>query len=163
MTTLHDFHAETLGGEDRALADYAGKALLIVNVASKCGLTPHYTGLQKLWEEMRDDGVVVLGFPCNQFGKQEPGTAEEIEQFCTVNYGVTFPMFAKVEVNGEGRHPVWAHLTTQATEPDGPGDVAWNFAKFVVDPQGRVVARFSPKTAPDDDALLAALRAALGR
>jgi len=162
MTTAHDFTLETIDGEDRSLGDYAGKALLVVNVASECGLTPQYEGLQKLYEQYQPKGLEVLGLPCNQFGGQEPGTEAQIKDFCTSKYGVRFPMFAKIEVNGEGRHPLYEWLTSQDTAPDGSGDIAWNFAKFVLDGQGRVVARFSPKTEPGAPEVAQALEKALG-
>jgi glutathione peroxidase len=134
----------------------------MVNVASKCGLTPQYTGLQQLYERYRERGLEVLGFPCNQFAGQEPGTDAEVKSFCTTRYGVGFPLFSKLDVNGAGRSPVYAWLTSQATEPDGPGDVKWNFAKFLVDGEGRAVARFAPPTAPDAPELVAAIEKALG-
>jgi glutathione peroxidase len=130
-------------------------------VASKCGLTPHYAGLEALYQSHRERGLEVLGFPCNQFGGQEPGSAEEIRSFCTTRYGVSFPLFEKLEVNGPNRHPVYAFLTGQQTQPDGPGDIAWNFAKFVVGRDGRVRARFGPATEPDAPELLAAIEKAL--
>ncbi len=159
--SVHELSARSLDGEDRALSDFAGRVLLIVNVASECGLTPHYAGLQALYAARRADGLEVLGFPCNQFGAQEPGSADEIKSFCETRYGVDFPMFEKIEVNGAGRHPLFAWLCTQDVGPDGAGDVSWNFAKFVVGRDGRLVARFSPETRPDAPALLAAIDAAL--
>jgi glutathione peroxidase len=161
MTNVHDFTLNTLDGGARSLGDFKGQALLLVNVASECGLTPQYAGLQALHAELEGQGFSVLGFPCNQFGAQEPGTAAQIQTFCTKNYGVTFPLFAKLEVNGPGRAPLYAHLTQQATQPDGPGDIGWNFAKFLVGRDGRVLARFSPRTPPDHPALRAAIQAAL--
>jgi glutathione peroxidase len=161
MTNVHDFSAATIDGAAKPLKDYAGKTLLIVNVASQCGLTPQYAGLQKLYEHYRGRGLEVLGFPCNQFGSQEPGTEAQIKTFCESRFGVTFPMFAKLEVNGAGRHPLYAHLTTQATQPDGPGDIQWNFAKFLIDKQGSVVARFPPTTAPDAPELTSAIERTL--
>lgn len=162
MTTAHDFSHKTIDGDERSLADYAGKALLVVNVASKCGLTPQYTGLEELYREMKNRGLVVLGFPCNQFAAQEPGSEAEIKEFCATKYDVSFPLFAKLEVNGAGRHPLYAWLTTEATRPDGPGDIRWNFAKFVLDRQGHIVARFGPTTAPASEDVLAAIERALG-
>jgi glutathione peroxidase len=135
--------------------------VLVVNVASQCGLTPHYRGLQELYENYRDRGLVVLGFPCNQFGAQEPGSEAEIKTFCETRYGVTFPLFAKIEVNGPGRHPLYAFLTEQPTQPDGPGDIQWNFAKFLVDRSGNVAARFAPATKPVSDEIVSAIEAAL--
>lgn len=162
MTTIHDFTARTLEGEERALSDYAGKVALIVNVASRCGLTPHYEGLEKLYRSLGERGLVVLGFPCNQFGAQEPGTAEEIRAFCSTRYEVSFPLFAKIDVNGPARAPLYAWLTAEATSPDGPGDVAWNFAKFVVGRDGKILARFAPTTPPTSEELVAAVESALG-
>jgi len=157
MASLHDFTVATIDGQKRSLGDYAGKVALVVNVASQCGLTPQYGGLEELYRAYRDRGLVVLGFPCNQFGGQEPGTEAEIKTFCETRFGVTFPMFAKLEVNGPGRHPLYAFLTAQATRPDGPGDIVWNFAKFLVDKKGNVVARFSPSSAPVSEEVLGVL------
>jgi len=159
--TIHDFELKTIEGKAQKLADYRGKVLLVVNVASKCGLTPHYKGLEALYEEKKDRGFAVLGFPCNQFGGQEPGSDAEVATFCRTSYGVTFPMFSKIEVNGAGRAPLYAWLTAAKSQPDGPGDIAWNFAKFVVGKDGQVKARFNPRVAPDDPALRAAIDAAL--
>jgi glutathione peroxidase len=162
MTTLFDFKQKTLDGKDKNLADFKGKAVLVVNVASKCGLTPQYAGLQKLHEKYAARGFEVLGFPCNQFAGQEPGSAAEIADFCERNYGVTFPMFAKIDVNGANRAPLYQWLTSQPTQPDGAGDVMWNFGKFLLDKQGKVVARFNPRVAPDAPELTAAIEKALG-
>lgn len=162
MTNAHDFTLKTIDGVDRPLKEYAGKTLLIVNVASRCGLTPQYSGLEELYRDLKDDGLVVLGVPCNQFGGQEPGTPEEIKDFCSTKYDVTFPLFAKVDVNGKDRHPLYAWLTELDTKPDGKGDVLWNFAKFLIDGKGNVVARFSPKTAPTAEPLVEAVEQALG-
>jgi glutathione peroxidase len=148
MSSLHEFRATTIRGDDCDLAGFAGKVCLVVNVASECGLTPQYDGLQRLYEEYRGQGFEVLAFPCNQFGGQEPGSEGEIADFCETNFGVKFPLFAKVEVNGAGRHPLYAWLTSGSVGPDQAGDVAWNFAKFLVDGEGRLVARFSPPTEP---------------
>lgn len=155
--TIYDFTAKTIDGTERSLREYAGKLLLVVNVASQCGLTPHYAGLQELYETFRERGLVVLGFPCNQFGSQEPGTEGEIKTFCETRYGVTFPLFAKINVNGPTRHPLYAFLTEQPTQPDGPGDIQWNFAKFLVDRTGQVVARFAPPTKPVSDEIVGAI------
>jgi glutathione peroxidase len=149
MTTVHDFSAKTLQGREQSLAAYKGKALLIVNVASKCGFTPQYEGLQKLYEENKDKGFEVLGFPCNQFGAQEPGDAAEIEKFCSLNYGVTFPMFAKVDVNGDGAHPLYKFLKKEKKGLAGSEAIKWNFTKFLVGRQGEVVARFGPQDTPE--------------
>ncbi len=162
MPILHEFSATAIDGEERSLRDYAGKVALVVNVASQCGLTPHYGGLEELYRAFKDRGLVVLGFPCNQFGHQEPGTEQEIRTFCETRYGVTFPMFAKIDVNGPRRHPLYAFLTDAATAPDGPGDIQWNFAKFLVDRSGNVAARFSPATAPVSDEIVGAIETLLG-
>ncbi|HEY8518302.1 MAG TPA: glutathione peroxidase [Candidatus Binatia bacterium] len=146
--TLHDFTMKTIDGEQRSLADFRGKALLVVNVASKCGLTPQYEDLQKLHERYASRGFAVLGFPCNQFAGQEPGTDAEVKQFCSLEYGVTFPMFSKIDVNGDARAPLYAWLTEQEVGPEAAGDIKWNFTKFVVDKQGNVVARFDPTSKP---------------
>jgi len=161
MATVHDFSAKTIDGADKTLKDYTGKVLLVVNVASQCGLTPQYGGLQSLYEQYRGRGLEVLAFPCNQFGAQEPGTEGQIKTFCETRFGVSFPMFGKLEVNGAGRHPLYAFLTAQATQPDGAGDIQWNFAKFLVDKKGAVVARFSPAVAPSDPELVQAIEGAL--
>lgn len=162
MPNLYDFEARTISGEPCSLRDYAGKVALVVNVASKCGLTPQYAGLEKLYEEKRERGLEVLGFPCNQFAGQEPGTDAEVQEFCTLTYGVAFPLFSKIEVNGPKRHPLYAWLTGVDAAPEGAGDIKWNFGKFVIGRDGAVVARFAPQTAPDDPALVAALEKALG-
>jgi glutathione peroxidase len=161
MATLHDFKVTTIDGREQSLADYAGKVALVVNVASQCGLTPHYAGLQELYESFKDQGLVVLGFPCNQFGSQEPGTESDIKKFCESRFGVTFPMFAKIEVNGANRHPLYAFLTSQPTKPDAAGDIQWNFAKFLVDRGGNVIARFAPPTKPVSEEIVAAIEQVL--
>jgi glutathione peroxidase len=150
-----------LDGSPDSLADFDGQALLVVNVASKCGFTPQYAGLEALYERYRDRGLTVLGFPSNQFGSQEPGSAEEIAEFCSATYGVTFPMFAKTDVNGPDRHPLFERLTETADAEGEAGDVAWNFEKFLVSPAGEVVARFRSSVAPDDPALLEAVESVL--
>jgi glutathione peroxidase len=161
MANVHDFKAKTIEGKDKKLADYEGKALLVVNVASKCGLTPQYKELEEIYRRYRDRGLEVLGFPCNQFAGQEPGTEEEIQNFCSTRYDVSFPLFSKIEVNGEGRHPLYAFLTAQPTTPDGAGDVQWNFAKFLVGKSGEVIARFSPTATPTSQEVVSAIEAAL--
>ena len=161
MSTLHDFSAKTIRGDAIELANFAGKVCLVVNVASQCGLTPQYDGLQRLYDEYQGRGLEILGFPCNQFGAQEPGTEAEIATFCETSYGVGFPMFSKVDVNGEGADPLYRWLTAEETKPDGAGDVAWNFAKFLVDREGRVVARFAPPTEPGAAEVKQAIEAAL--
>jgi glutathione peroxidase len=159
--SLYDIPLNTLTGEPTSLDELRGKALLIVNVASKCGLTPQYSGLEKLHERYADRGFTVVGFPCNQFGNQEPGSAEEIGTFCSATYGVTFPMMEKVDVNGADRHPVYQQLTETADANGDAGDVQWNFEKFVVGPTGTVLARFRPTTTPEDEDLVKAIEAAL--
>lgn len=139
---------KTIDGETARLADYKGKVLLVVNVASRCGLTPQYKDLEALYRELKDQGFEVLGFPCNDFGAQEPGTEEQIKGFCSLNYDVSFPLFSKIHVKGSEQAPLYAFLTKETTQPDGPGDIAWNFAKFLIGKQGEVVARFSPMSNP---------------
>ncbi|WP_420769114.1 glutathione peroxidase [Parageobacillus thermoglucosidasius] len=148
--SIYEFTAKTIRGKEQSLADYKGKVLLIVNTASKCGFTSQYKELQELYEQYRERGLVVLGFPCNQFGNQEPGTEEEIERFCQVNYGVTFPIFAKVDVNGEQAHPLFRYLTEKAPGVFGTKAIKWNFTKFLIDRNGNVVARFAPQTKPSE-------------
>jgi glutathione peroxidase len=150
MSTVHDFNARTIDGREASLAEHAGKVLLIVNVASKCGFTPQYAGLEALYRKLGDRGFVVLGFPCDQFGHQEPGSEAEISQFCSLNYGVSFPMFAKVEVNGEATHPLFRHLKSEARGLLGTEAIKWNFTKFLVDPRGKVVTRYAPNDKPED-------------
>ncbi|ADD42238.1 glutathione peroxidase [Stackebrandtia nassauensis] len=159
--SIYDIPLNTLDGKPATLADYSGKALLVVNVASRCGLTPQYDGLEKLHEQLSGKGFAVLGFPCNQFGGQEPGTADEIAEFCSTTYGVTFPMFAKIDVNGPDRHPVYEELTRTPDADGEAGDVQWNFEKFLLGTDGKPVARFRPQTTPDDPQLLAAIEAQL--
>ena len=150
MTSIYDFSAKSLQGKDVSLSDYRGKPILIVNTASKCGFTPQYEGLEKLFQEHQNQGLVVLGFPCNQFGAQEPGSADEIGAFCQANYGVSFPMFAKIDVNGAAEHPLYAYLKGQKAGILGTKRIKWNFTKFVVSRDGKVVGRFSPTTKPAD-------------
>lgn len=149
--SIYDVSINTLDGTPADLHDYEDKAVLVVNVASKCGLTPQYTGLEKIHEQYKDRGFAVLGVPCNQFGAQEPGSADEIQSFCSMSYGVTFPLTEKVEVNGEGRHPLYDQLVGVADAEGHAGDVRWNFEKFVIAPGGEVVARFSPVVDPESD------------
>jgi len=158
--SLYDIPVHTLGGEPSSLAPYRDETILIVNVASKCGLTPQYEGLEKLQETYGALGFSVLGFPCNQFMGQEPGTAEEIQTFCSTTYGVTFPLFEKVDVNGEARHPIYDELVGTADAEGYSGDVRWNFEKFLVSPDGSV-QRFAPQVTPEDPALRIALESAL--
>ncbi|WP_298183125.1 glutathione peroxidase [Saccharomonospora sp.] len=160
---LTDIELRTLSGEPATLAGLGAKALLVVNVASKCGLTPQYEGLERLHRRYADRGFAVVGFPCNQFAGQEPGTAEEIAQFCSTTYGVSFPMFAKIDVNGPNRHPVYAELTRHPDADGEAGDVQWNFEKFLVTGQGSVLARFRPRTEPEANEIATAVEAALAR
>ena len=158
---VHEFEVLTIDGETKSLGEFAGKALLVVNVASKCGFTPQYEGLQQLYKEYREQGLEILGFPCNQFLFQEPSGEDKIKEFCSVNYGVTFPLFSKIKVNGGKRHPLYDELTKQ---PDGEGKagrVRWNFEKFLVSGSGDVVGRFRTKVTPDDPALVSAIEAQL--
>ncbi|MEV4684574.1 glutathione peroxidase [Streptomyces kurssanovii] len=158
--TLYDIPLRTLSGEATSLGDYRDQAVLVVNVASKCGLTPQYAGLERLQKEYGDRGFTVLGVPCNQFGGQEPGSPEEIATFCSATYGVSFPMLEKTEVNGEGRHPLYAELTQVADADGEAGDVQWNFEKFLISPKGEVT-RFRPGTEPESPEVLAAVEAVL--
>ena len=149
MTTVYDFTAKTIDGAEQSLADYRGKALLVVNVASKCGFTPQYSGLEALHRKLGSRGFEVLGFPCDQFGHQEPGDAAEIKSFCSLNYDVTFPLFAKIEVNGAGAHPLYLWLKGEKAGVFGTEAIKWNFTKFLVDRSGRVVKRFAPADSPE--------------
>ena len=158
MTSLYDFTAVDINGEDQSLAAYRGKVVLVVNTASRCGFTPQYAGLEQLYQSLREEGLVVLAFPCNQFGGQEPGSAEEIRQFCLVNYGVSFPVFGKVQVNGPHTDPLWVWL--KASKGGLLGEqIKWNFTKFLVGRDGQVISRHAPTTKPED--LEADIRAAL--
>jgi len=148
MNTIYDFKVKTIKGEETTLEQYKGKVMLIVNVASKCGYTPQYDGLEALYRKYKDQGLVVLGFPCNQFGSQEPGSEEEIQNFCRVNFGVTFPMFSKIKVNGEETHPLYRYLKSEQPGVLGTEAIKWNFTKFLVDKEGRVVERFGSSTKP---------------
>jgi glutathione peroxidase len=149
MTTAYDFSATDIDGQPQALSQYQGKVLLIVNVASKCGFTPQYAGLEQLWRDYRDRGLVVMGFPCDQFGHQEPGDATEIKNFCSLTYEVDFPMFAKVEVNGAGTHPLWQWLKDEKGGLLGIDAIKWNFTKFLVGRDGRVLKRYAPTDKPE--------------
>lgn len=160
--TLLDQSIATLSGQPSTLGALAGKATLVVNVASKCGLTPQYTGLEELQKKYGSRGFTVVGVPCNQFLGQEPGTADEIATFCSTTYGVTFPLTEKVEVNGDGRHPIYAELTKAADAEGVSGDIRWNFEKFLIDGAGKVVARYSPMVAPDDAGLVSDIEKLLG-
>jgi len=149
MAKLHDISVKTIGGQTKPLGEFAGKALLIVNVASKCGFTPQYAALEALHRQYKDRGFAVLGFPCNQFGHQEPGSEEEIRAFCSTSYDVSFPMFSKIEVNGPGAHPLYQHLKKAAPGILGTQGIKWNFTKFLIDPRGEVVARYAPTDKPE--------------
>lgn len=149
MSSVYDFKAQTLQGKEVSLADYRGQVLLIVNTASKCGFTPQYEGLENLYEELHSKGLTILGFPCNQFGSQEPGGADEIGQFCQVNYGVSFPMFAKIDVNGAQAHPLYKFLTHEKRGILGTSNIKWNFTKFLIDRAGNIVARYGSTTKPE--------------
>ena len=160
MTTAYDFSAVDIDGHDQTLSDYTGKVLLIVNVASKCGFTPQYTGLQTLWEQYKDRGLMVLAFPCDQFGHQEPGDESEIKNFCTLTYDVDFPMFAKVDVNGGKAHPLWQWLKDEKSGLLGIGAIKWNFSKFLVGRDGNVIKRYAPTDTPES--MVKDIEAALG-
>jgi glutathione peroxidase len=159
--TVYDIPVNTLSGQPASLGDLSGKTLLVVNVASKCGLTPQYEGLERLHERYRDRGFSVVGFPCNQFGGQEPGSADQIQEFCSVNYGVSFPLFEKIDVNGPDRHPIYTELTEVPDAAGEAGDIQWNFEKFLISPDGKVAGRFRPRTEPEDPQLVAAIEASL--
>jgi len=159
MSAFHDLTLQTLDGAPLPLAPLKGSVTLVVNVASKCGLTPQYPALETLYQRYKDRGLTVLGLPCNQFAGQEPGTEQQIQQFCSLTYGVTFPMAAKLEVNGPHRHPLYRLLAGEGAE--FPGDITWNFEKFLVGKDGRVLARFAPRTPPDDPAVVQAIEKAL--
>jgi len=159
--TLWTAPIHTLQGAATKLADFKGKALLLVNVASKCGLTPQYTALEALHEKLAPKGFSVIGFPCNQFGGQEPGTPEQIQTFCSTSYGVTFPLTEKIDVNGAGRHAIYRELTAVADANGHKGDIRWNFEKFVVSADGSKITRFNPQFSPDDPAVLAAIESGL--
>ena len=149
MPSIYQFPAATMQGQQANLKPYQGKVLLIVNTASKCGLTPQFEGLEKLYGQYRQQGLEILGFPCNQFGQQDPGSDDEIHSFCQVNYGVSFPMYSKVDVNGNGEHPLFKHLKAQAPGLLGSKSIKWNFTKFLVGRDGNVIARFAPATSPE--------------
>jgi glutathione peroxidase len=159
--SIHDFSAKTIDGKLKSLSDYKGKALLVVNVASKCGLTPQYTGLEKLHETYGTKGLAVLGFPANEFGGQEPGTNEQVAEFCTTNYGVKFDMFSKVKVKGPGIDPLFEYLTSESTNPGFSGDIKWNFNKFLIGRDGKVLARFEPQVEPGSAEVTGAIEKAL--
>lgn len=155
--SIHGVSVRTIDGSETTLDEFRGKALLVVNVASRCGFTPQYKGLQELHERFGERGFSVLGFPCNQFGGQEPGTHEEIQEFCSLNYDVSFPMFEKIDVNGDERHPLYGELTSQADADGRAGDVMWNFEKFLVSPDGNVVGRFRTQATPTSEEVVSAI------
>ena len=148
MTTVYDFNCATPAGEEKSLSEFKGKVLLVVNTASKCGFTPQFAGLEELYEKYRDQGLEILGFPCNQFGKQDPGSNDEIMEFCQLNYGVSFPMFGKIEVNGSDADPLYKHLKKSAPGALGTQGIKWNFTKFLVDTRGKVIKRYAPTDKP---------------
>ena len=145
---LYDIEVKTISGEKKTMRDYAGKTVLVVNVASQCGFTPQYAGLEALWKKYQDRGLVILGFPCDQFGGQEPGTEAEIQSFCQLNFGVSFPLFTKIEVNGKNAHPLFQHLKKEAPGILGTEAIKWNFTKFLIDKNGNVVERFGSRETP---------------
>jgi glutathione peroxidase len=149
MSSIHPFEIETISGKSTKLKDYKGKVILIVNTASKCGFTPQFEGLEKLYGKYKDQGLVILGFPCNQFGQQDPGSNDEIQEFCQINYGVSFPMHAKIDVNGDNTHPLFQHLKSEAPGVLGSQKIKWNFTKFLVGKDGEVLERFAPATKPE--------------
>ncbi|MDZ7263299.1 MAG: glutathione peroxidase [candidate division KSB1 bacterium] len=161
MKAIYDFTVKDIDGKDQKLEQYKGQVVMIVNVASRCGFTPQYAGLQKLYSKYKDRGFVVLGFPANNFMGQEPGSNEEIKQFCSVNYQVTFPMFSKISVKGKDIAPLYRYLTDKATNPEFAGDISWNFNKFLIDRQGKIVARFGSRTTPESDEVIQAIEKAL--
>lgn len=158
-----NFKAKTIDGEQVDLEDYEGNVVLVVNTASQCGLTPQYAGLQELYTKYKDKGFVVLGFPCNQFGSQEPGSDADIKQFCSSKYQVSFPMFSKIEVNGDDAAPIYKYLTSKDVEPAGKGEISWNFEKFLIDREGNLVNRFAPRTRPDDNQLVKSIESELAK
>jgi glutathione peroxidase len=160
-TSVLDFTVKSIDGKDVKLDAYKGKVVMLVNVASKCGYTPQYEGLQKVYTQYKDKGFVILGFPANNFMGQEPGTNEEIKQFCSLKYGVTFPMFEKISVKGEDKHPLYKFLTEPATNPQFAGEITWNFNKFLVGKDGKIINRFSTKDKPEDEKVIQAIEQAL--
>ena len=161
ISPLYNFTVTDIDGNDVTLSEYRGKVLLIVNVASRCGYTLQYKGLQKIFEEYREMGLLVLGFPANNFGNQEPGSDGEIKEFCSLNYGVSFPMFSKISVKGADIHPLYQYLTSEETNPKFAGEISWNFNKFLVDPSGKIIARFDSKDKPESNEVVQAIEKAL--
>lgn len=160
-SSIYDFTMKDIDGNDVKLDKYKGSVVMIVNTASRCGYTPQYEGLQAIYEKYKDRGFVVLGFPANNFMGQEPGTDAEIKEFCTLKYNVTFPMFSKIDVTGTHQHPLYGYLTNKATNPEFPGDISWNFNKFLIDKNGKMVGRWGSKDKPEDEAVLAAIESQL--
>jgi glutathione peroxidase len=158
-----NFKVKNIDGETVDLEDYEGNVVLVVNTASQCGLTPQYAGLQEMYEKYKEQGFVVLGFPCNQFGSQEPGSEADIKQFCSTKYNVSFPMFGKVDVNGDEASPLYKYLTSKEAAPTGKGDISWNFEKFLIDREGNLINRFAPKTKPSDAELVKAIESELAK
>ncbi|HLL69898.1 MAG TPA: glutathione peroxidase [Pyrinomonadaceae bacterium] len=159
--SVYDFTLKNSKGQDVKLSDYRGKVVMLVNVASKCGYTPQYEGLQKIYERYKDQGFTILGFPANNFGAQEPGSDEEIQQFCRINYGVTFPVFSKISVKGDDKHPLYKYLTERETNPEFAGEIKWNFNKFLVSKDGKIIARFESADKPEDAKVTGAIESAL--
>jgi len=161
VKSVYDFTMKDTGGKDVKLEQFRGKVVMLVNVASKCGYTPQYDGLQKIYEQYKDQGFVILGFPANNFGAQEPGTNEEIVEFCRINYGVKFPIFSKISVKGGDQHPLYKYLTERETNPDFGGEIKWNFNKFLIGRDGKIIARFESADKPEDAKVTGAIEAAL--
>ena len=161
MNSIYDFSLKDIDHKQVSLSQYRGKVVMIVNVASRCGFTPQYEGLQKLYLKYKDQGFVILGFPANNFGGQEPGSDEEIKTFCSAKYSVTFPIFSKISVKGDDIHPLYKLLTTKETDPEFSGDIKWNFSKFLLDKNGKVIARFEPAVKPESDQVIQAVEKAL--
>lgn len=161
QAVIYDFALKNIDGKEVNLSQYRGKALLLVNVASQCGYTPQYEGLQKIYTKYKDRGLVILGFPANNFGAQEPGTDQEIKTFCSTRFNVTFPMFSKISVKGPDKHPLYAYLTDATTNPKFAGEIKWNFNKFLIDKQGNIAARFDSKDTPESETVVAAIEKAL--
>ena len=161
MNSIYDFSLKDIDHKEVNLSQYRGKVVLVVNVASRCGYTPQYEGLQKVYLKYKDRGFVILGFPANNFMAQEPGTDEEIKTFCSAKYNVTFPIFSKISVKGDDIHPLYKYLTSKETNPEFGGDIKWNFSKFLVDKSGKIIARFEPKVTPESDQVIQAIEKAL--
>jgi len=159
--SMYDFTLKDVGGRDVKLEQFRGQVVMLVNVASKCGYTPQYDGLQKIYEQYKDRGFTILGFPANNFGAQEPGSNEEIKEFCRINYGVTFPIFSKISVKGDDIHPLYKYLTEKETNPEFGGEIKWNFNKFLVGKDGKIIARFDSKDKPEDTQVTGAIEQAL--